>query len=85
MPHDLDFSPTEDKLYVIDKNNQRVQVFDKNGTFLLEWGLRGMTKLNLPCPMPCMSYKEGNVWVADKGSNRIQNFISKGNFLLEFG
>ena len=40
-PHDLDFSPTEDKLYVIDRDNQRVQVFDKNGTFLLEWGSEG--------------------------------------------
>jgi hypothetical protein len=39
-PHDLNFSPTEDKLYVIDRDNQRVQVFDKNGTYLFEWGLR---------------------------------------------
>ena len=40
-PHDLDFSPTEDKLYVIDRDNQRVQVFDKNGTYLFEWGSEG--------------------------------------------
>lgn len=84
-PHDLDFSPTEDKLYVIDRDNQRVQVFDKNGTFLLEWGSEGDGESEFTLPYGLDVDKEGNVWVADRGSNRIQKFDSEGNFLLEFG
>jgi hypothetical protein len=40
-PHDLDFCPSEDKLYIIDRDNNRIQVFDKNGTFLFKWGEEG--------------------------------------------
>ena len=84
-PHDLDFSPTEDKLYVIDRDNQRIQVFDKNGTFLFEWGSEGEGEGEFTLPYGMDVDKEGNVWVADRGGNRVQKFDSEGNFLLEFG
>jgi tripartite motif-containing protein 71 len=84
-PHDLDFSPTEDKLYAIDRDNQRVQVFDKNGTYLFEWGSEGEGEGEFTLPYGMDVDREGNVWVADRGGHRIQKFDHEGNFLLEFG
>ena len=40
-PHDLDFSPSEKYLYSVDRDGNRIQVFDKNGTFLFKWGTLG--------------------------------------------
>jgi hypothetical protein len=39
--HDLDFDPTERHLYVVDRDGNRIQVFDKNGTFVTKWGSEG--------------------------------------------
>ena len=34
-PHDLDFSPDEKILYIVDRDGNRIQAFNKNGTFSL--------------------------------------------------
>jgi DNA-binding beta-propeller fold protein YncE len=36
LPHNLVIDP-QDKVYVTDRDNQRIQVFDVNGKFLSEW------------------------------------------------
>lgn len=36
-PHDLDFSPDEKIIYAVDIDGNRIQAFDKNGTFLFAW------------------------------------------------
>jgi len=84
-PHDLDFSPSEDKLYIIDRDNQRVQVFDKNGTFLFKWGEEGDRDGEFKLPYGLDVDREGNVWVADRSNNNIQKFDADGNFLFRFG
>jgi tripartite motif-containing protein 71 len=84
-PHDLDFSPSEDKLYIVDRDNDRIQVFDKNGTFLFKWGETGDGDGEFTLPYGLDVDKAGNVWVADRGNNRIQKFDAEGNFLLGFG
>jgi tripartite motif-containing protein 71 len=84
-PHDLDFSPSEDKLYIVDRDNNRIQVFDKNGTFLFKWGEEGEGDGEFVIPYGLDVDNEGNVWVADRGNNRIQKFDAEGNFLLTFG
>jgi DNA-binding beta-propeller fold protein YncE len=84
-PHDLDFSPTEDKLYIVDRDNNRIQVFDKNGTFLFGWGEEGDGDGEFSLPYGLDVDKQGNVWVADRGNNRVQKFDAEGNFLLGFG
>ena len=40
-PHDLDFSPEEKIIYAVDRDGNRIQAFDKNGTFLFSWGKLG--------------------------------------------
>jgi DNA-binding beta-propeller fold protein YncE len=34
--HDLDFNSAETRLYAVDRDGNRIQVFDKNGTFLFK-------------------------------------------------
>ena len=46
-PHDLDFDPAEKYLYTLDRDGARVQVFDKNGTFIKKWGLWVLETANL--------------------------------------
>jgi tripartite motif-containing protein 71 len=84
-PHDLDFSPTEDNLYIVDRDNNRIQVFDKNGTFLFKWGEEGEGDGEFTLPYGLDVDKEGNVWVADRGNNRIQKFDAEGNFIFAYG
>jgi tripartite motif-containing protein 71 len=84
-PHDMDFSPTEDKLYVVDRDNFRIQVFNKTGAYLFEWGSEGDGKGEFTLPYGLDVDKKGNVWVADRFGARIQKFDAEGNFLLEFG
>jgi DNA-binding beta-propeller fold protein YncE len=84
-PHDLDFSPSEDKLYAIDRDNGRVQVFDKNGTYLYEWGSEGEGQGQFKVPYGVDVDSDGNVWIADRGNHRVQEFDSEGRFLLKVG
>jgi tripartite motif-containing protein 71 len=84
-PHDLDFSPSEDKLYAVDRDNNRVQVFDKNGTYLYEWGSEGEGEGEFLVPYGLDVDSDGNVWIADRGNHRIQKFDSEGIFQMKVG
>lgn len=84
-PHDLDFSPLEDKLYVVDRDNNRVQVFDKSGNFLFKWGSFGGGDGQFGLPYGLDVDARGDVWVADRNNSRVQKFDANGNFLLKFG
>ena len=46
--HDIDFNPSETRLYAIDRDGNRIQVFDKNGTFLFKWGSNGYWRWTIP-------------------------------------
>jgi tripartite motif-containing protein 71 len=83
--HDLDFDPSEKYLYVVDRDGNRIQVFDKDGTFLWKWGSKGTGDGQFTVPYSVDVDSQGNVWVADRGNHRIQKFDKDGNFLFKFG
>ena len=83
--HDLDFDPSEKYLYVVDRDSNRIQVFDKNGTFLWKWGSKGTGNGQFTIPYSVDVDSQGNVWIADRGNHRIQKFDKDGNFLFKFG
>jgi tripartite motif-containing protein 71 len=83
--HDLDFDPSEKKLYVVDRDNNRIQVFDKNGTFLFKWGKKGTGEGEFNTPYSVDVDSQGDVWVADRDNSRIQKFDNDGNFIKEWG
>jgi len=84
-PHDLEFSNNNKILYAIDRDGNRVEAFNKNGTFLFAFGQKGSADGQFLVPYGLDVDKAGNVWVADRGNHRVQKFDSQGNFILKFG
>jgi tripartite motif-containing protein 71 len=84
-PHDLDFNKQETILYIVDRDGSRIQAFDKNGTFLFNFGEDGTGDGEMHVPYGIDIDSEGNIWLADRANDRVQKFDSKGNFILKFG
>jgi DNA-binding beta-propeller fold protein YncE len=61
-------------LYVTDSGNHRVQVFDKNGTFITKWGSKGDGDGQFSKPESIDVDPFGNVYVADTTNNNVQLF-----------
>jgi len=77
-------------VYVGDAGSFRIQKFDENGNFLLEWGGEGTGdgQFGFQFGPPSLSVAvdgSGNVYVGDTGNSRIQKFDENGNFLLKWG
>lgn len=70
-------------MYVADTNNHRIQKFDSNGHYVLQWGGYGNGEGKLSFPAGIAVDEDGNVYVAEKGNNRIQKFDGKGRYLLQ--
>jgi DNA-binding beta-propeller fold protein YncE len=84
-PHDLEFDKDNKYLYAVDRDGNRIQVFDKNGTFLFKFGQKGNGDGQFLVPYGLDVDAKGNVWVADRGNQRIQQFDSQGDFISKFG
>lgn len=66
------------KVYVVDRGNTRIQIFDQNGTHLDTWtGLR--------FPNHVLAAADGSVWVADGTNARILKYTADGKLLNYWG
>ncbi len=76
---------SEGNAYVADEWLHRISVFDKDGTFLSNWGTQGTGhgKLNRPSGMALD--QEDDLYIADSHNHRIQKFTKNGTFLATFG
>jgi DNA-binding beta-propeller fold protein YncE len=72
-------------IYVADTNNNRIQKFDANGTFLTKWGSEGSADGQFQGPSGIAADSSGNVYVADTFNSRIQKFDANGTFLTKWG
>ena len=61
-------------VYVIEREGNRVQVFDPNGRFLAKWGLRGSGLGDFSEPSAIAVECNGDVYVADTNNNRVERF-----------
>ncbi|MFN7936427.1 MAG: peptidyl-alpha-hydroxyglycine alpha-amidating lyase family protein [Bryobacteraceae bacterium] len=66
------------KLYVGDRENYRIQVFDLDGRFLEEWNEIGS-------PWGLATSASGHLWMADGHNNRILKLSPKGKVLGTIG
>ncbi|MFN0279878.1 MAG: hypothetical protein ACKVRN_14965 [Pyrinomonadaceae bacterium] len=71
-------------LYVADSGNGRIQKFDPNGRFLIEFGNSGPPETQLQDPNGVAVDSEGNVYVLDVGTHRLFKFNSEGIFESAF-
>ena len=75
----------EDNLFVVDKGNNRVQKYTKDGKFLLGWGRGGDSPGDFDEPWGITVDQDGDVYVADWGNSRVQKFSADGDYLMSFG
>ena len=85
----------EGRIYVADSGNNRVQVFNPDGTFIREWG--GTCKLDTGegCvnggsgqfnePWGIAVGLDGSVYVSDTWNHRVQKFTNAGEFVTMWG
>ncbi len=72
-------------IWVVDRNNYRVQKFDKEGKFVLQFGGQGSTNGKFVDPRTIAVSNNGTVWVSDLAGGRIQAFDQNGGFIRQIG
>ena len=83
-PWSVATSPTNDKVYVCDTHNHRIQVLNSDLTFSSTFGSKGNNPGQFNRPVDIVVDKDGNIFVADFKNNRIQVFSPSGQFIRQF-
>ncbi len=79
-PVDVDFDFYDhqgDKMYVLERGNKRISIFDRNGNFMRHISLGALTR-----PSSQTVDLDGNIWVTDAAQNRAYKFDPNGQHLL---
>jgi predicted membrane-bound mannosyltransferase/DNA-binding beta-propeller fold protein YncE len=82
-PRDVAIGP-EGNVYVTDTGNKRVQVFDAEGEFLLDFGGSGKAPGQLSEPVGLAVSDAGEVYVVDTWNRRVQVFNTSGGYLRQW-
>lgn len=72
-------------VYVADWGNSRVQVFNRNGDFIRQWGRLSNQPGQFFNPSGIAVDQSGNIFVSDSSSQNIQKFTSTGEWLAKWG
>ncbi len=82
-------------IYVADSGNNRIQVFNPDGSFLRQWGSLCKLDTQEGCqgagdgqfnePWGIAVGADGSVYVSDTWNHRIQKFTSEGQFVKKWG
>jgi sugar lactone lactonase YvrE len=85
----------DNRLYVADQTNHRIQVLDLEGRFLATWGKHGTKpgefggntniKSRAGGPDFVAQDKQGSIYTTEAMDGRVQKFTADGAFLLSFG
>jgi DNA-binding beta-propeller fold protein YncE len=79
------FIGRNNKIYITDSLNFRIQLFDLEGKFLSSFGRLGDARGNLAKPKGVAVDSEGHIYVADSEFDNVQIFNNTGQLLLVFG
>lgn len=74
----------DDQIFVVDKQNNRIQIFDLTGTYVDEFGSEGTGDDNFYFPEG-ICIMEGQLLIVDSGNHRIKIHETDGTFVSEFG
>jgi DNA-binding beta-propeller fold protein YncE len=83
-PHDAALGP-DGNLYVADRYNHRVQVFDQEGNFIRQFGNYGSGNGEFNESTGLHVAPDGKVYVSDWGNARVQVFTAQGKFIRSMG
>ena len=85
-PHGIAVHPqSNNKIYVADTANHRVQILNEDFTFSGKFGVQGSQIGQFQGPRDISFDSAGNVYVADTGNHRIQVFTADGEYIRQFG
>ena len=73
------------KIAVTELNNNRVQIFSSDGTYLRSFGSAGYQEGEFNEPSGIAYLNNGNIVVADSNNNRLQIFTEQGEYLTQIG
>ena len=79
--HGVAVDPETSRVFVNDRGNRRIQVFDDNGSYLDEWSIG-------PAPANIHMFiidADRYLWAADRVTNKIIKYDLDGNLLYTFG
>lgn len=79
--HGVAVDPETRRVFVNDRGNRRIQVFDENGEYLYEWSI-GAQPANVHM---FIITADRHLWAADRRSNKILKYDLDGNFLYSWG
>lgn len=72
-------------LYVTDTFNDRVEIFDADGTYISQFGKNGDAASDFERPKGIAIDCDGHIWVADAVQMRVKVFDREGKLLIYFG
>jgi hypothetical protein len=83
----VDVFATPLNVYVSDKNNHRIQRFDKNLNFISQLYTRDNpnTDERFGFPLSCVTSNQGDMYILDSENKRIIKFDNFGQFVQNFG
>lgn len=83
----VDIFATPLNVYVTDKNNHRIQQFDRNLNFISSLSTRdsGNKDASFGYPLSCSVSNQGDIYILDSENRRIIKFDLFGNYIQNFG
>ncbi|MBI5875679.1 MAG: 6-bladed beta-propeller [Deltaproteobacteria bacterium] len=76
---------SDNRIYVVDSENNRVQIFDQAGQFIKAFGAKGKETGQFRMPYGIAIGADGKLFVTDSKNSRVQVFDKDGGFLYGFG
>ena len=84
-PAGIGINPANNRIYVCDSYNHRVQILNSDLTYCDSFGGSGRVNGKFNRPSGVAIDKTGKVYVADANNHRVQIFTEDGQFLKMFG
>ena len=75
----------QNQAYVCDMENNRIQVFDLELSFITSFGSKGSGQGQYDWPTDLAFDSQGNIYVSENNSNRVQVLDPNGRYLRQFG
>ncbi len=78
--HGIAADPVTRRIYVSDRGNRRMQVFDENGKFLTQWPFDTPSSVNF-----LYANGDGSVWAFDNPTEKVVKYDGEGQLLYAWG
>jgi DNA-binding beta-propeller fold protein YncE len=76
---------SDGNVYVTDTFNDRIEIFDADGTYISTFGKIGDAPGDFERPKSIAIDGDGHIWVVDAGQNRVKVYTQSGRLLIYFG